>query len=236
MARIAYHVFRKAKKSYSKKNLKEKEKIFYRWYYYIDFTGEKIQKACPNCKNRSDAESYIRTLPPPPGAKDAPDLSIRDIAEKMYIPGSPHVDRRHQLGKSVEIETLAESRGYIKNIISEWGSRPLKDIEADEVVNHLFSVSRSGSWKNRYIDIFKEIFAEAPRHGCKIRAPAFPAFALNTKKADIFTNAELAALFKPENFPDIQFFMFFLLQLSGGLRLGEVRAVRMKQINVEKKY
>ena len=37
----------------------------YRWYYYFyNSEGKKIQKACPKCRNRSDAEDYIRTLPP----------------------------------------------------------------------------------------------------------------------------------------------------------------------------
>ena len=229
MAKIAYHVFKKPKKN-------RKGKEFYRWYYYfVDLNGKKIQKACPGCKNRSDAESYIRTLAPPPGALDAPDLSIRAIAETMYIPGSAHVDRRRQLGKSIQLETLNESRIYVDHIISKWGDCALKDIEADDVINYLFTVNRSGSWKNRYIAILKEIFAEAPRYGCKIPSPGFPAFALNVKKADIFTSTELAAFFKPENFPNNQFFLFFLLILSGGLRLGEARAVRYKQINFDKK-
>ena len=230
MAKIAYHVFKKPKKT-------REGKEFYRWYYYyIDGNGKKIQKACPGCKNRSDAESYIRTLPPldRPGASN-PDLLLRDIAKEMYLPGSAHVDRRRQLGKSTGAETLKESRNYIDRIIADYGGRAIKGIEADEIVNRLFTVSRSGSWKNRYIAIFKEIYAEAPRHGCKIPTPDFPTFALNVKKADIFTSAELAALFKPDNFPDVQFFLFFLLILSGGLRLGEARAVRYKQINFEKK-
>ena len=230
MAKIAYHVFRKSKKNAAGKR-------FYRWYYYyIDGNGKKIQKACPDCKNRSDAESYIRTLPPldTPGAFN-PDLLLRDIAKDMYIPGSAHVDRRRQLGKSTEIETLKEARTYIRHIVSYWGDRIIKEIEPDEILNYLFTVSRSGSWKNRYIAIFKEIFAEAPRYGCKIPARDFPAFARNVKKADIFTSEELAALFKPENFPSNQFFLFFLLILSAGLRLGEARAVRYKQIVFERK-
>ena len=232
MAKIDYHVFRKQKIS---KKKDKKDKVFYRWYYYYtDAGGKRIQKACPKCKNRSDAENYIRTLPPlsDTGVGDIP---IVDIAKSMYIPGSDHADRRRQLGKSIEIDTLWEARVYVDWIIKDWGPRNIKSIEAGEVVKHLFAVKRSGSWKNRYIAIFKEIFLEAPWHGCKIQTPEFPSFARNAKKADVFTNEELSALFKPENFPNIQFFLMFLLALSGGLRLGEARAVRYKQINFEKK-
>jgi integrase len=157
-------------------------------------------------------------------------LPLRDIAGSMYIPGSAHIERRRQLGKATQIETLLDARKYINRIISDFGDRPITGITADEIVNHLFSVDRSGSWKNHYIAFFKEIFLEASRYGCKITPPVFPAFALNSKKADKFTGAELAAFFKPENFPDNQLFTLFLLILSAGLRLGEARAVRQKQI------
>ncbi|MCL2139966.1 MAG: site-specific integrase [Treponema sp.] len=231
MEKLPYHVFKKSKKT-------KDGKKFYRWYYYYlePQTGKKIQKACPNCRNRSDAENYIRTIPllTVPGAKN-PNITVGEIAKQMYIPGSAHVDRRRQLGKSIEIETMLESRRYIKNIINQWGKQPLKDIEADDVINYLFNVSRSGSWKNRFIQIFREIYEEATRHGCKLLPPVFPSFARNVKKGDIFTSAELTAFFKPENFPDYQFYVFFLLSLSAGLRLGEARAVRYKQINFERK-
>jgi integrase len=225
-----YHVFKKRKKTRSGDS-------FSRWYYYFtDTNGKKIQKACPKCRNRSDAESYIRTLPPlktPNG--ENPQLAVKTIAETMYIPGSAHIDRRRQLGKSTNIDTILECRNYINLIIEKWGDKPLKSIEADTVVDYLFTVPRSGSWKNRYLSIFKELYAEAPRYGCKIPRPDFPRFALNKKKADIFTTQELKAFFIPSNFPDDMFFLFFLLSLSGGLRLGEARAVRLKQFVFEKK-
>jgi integrase len=230
MAKIPYHVFKKPKKNRA-------GKPFFRWYYYyLDKDGKKIQKACPKCRNRSDAESYIRTLPPleVPGIEN-PDVLIKDIAGTMYVPGSAHIDRRRQLGKSTNIDTLLECRNYINLIIEKWGDKPLRSIEADTVVDYLFTVPRSGSWKNRYLSVFKEIYAEAPRYHCKIPRPDFPRFALNKKKADIFTTPELKAFFVPSNFPNDMFFLFFLLSLSGGLRLGEVRAVRLKQFVFDKK-
>jgi integrase len=224
MSKIAYHVFKKPK-------INRVGKPFSRWYYYFyDQNGKKIQKACPKCRNRSDAESYIRTLPPlnPLGA-DNPETPVRIIAETMYIPGSAHVDRRRQLGKSINRDTILECRNYISLIIEKWGNRALKSIETDEILNYLFTVKRSGSWKNRYLSVFKELYAEAPRYGCKAPSPDFPRFALHKKKADIFTTSELKAFLNPENFPNDMFFLFFLLSLSGGLRLGEARGVRLKQ-------
>jgi integrase len=227
MAKIPYHVFKKPKKTAD-------GKPYYRWYYYYtDTTGKRVQKACIGCRNRQDAENYIRELPALDGAPGA--CLIKDIAAEMYLPGSAHVSRRRQLGKTVNMETLIEARRYIDEILKLWEEAPLKDIDADSVMDHLFSVNRSGSWKNRFLSVLKEIYIEAPRYGYKAPAPAFPSFARNSKKADTFTGEELDRLFKTDNFPDNQFFLFFLLILSAGLRLGEARAVKVKQILFDKK-
>jgi hypothetical protein len=52
-----YHVFKKQKKT-------KAGDIYFRWYYYyVNELGAKIQKACIGCSNRTEAESFIRTLP-----------------------------------------------------------------------------------------------------------------------------------------------------------------------------
>jgi len=225
---LPYHVFRKKKK-------KKNGDVYYRWYYYYtDSAGKRIQKACLNCRNRGDAENYIRELPAAPGSHN-PHLLLKEIAKEMYLPASAHVDRRAQLGKTTKIETLVEARRYVDSIVETFGNIPLKDVDPESVMNHLFSLDKSGSWKNRYISVLKEIYKEAPRHGCKAPCPAFLSFARNSKKCDTFTGDELASLFQQGSFPDNQYFLFFLLILSAGLRIGEARAVRVKQIIFDKK-
>jgi integrase len=111
-----------------------------------------------------------------------------------------------------------------------WGDLQLEALGVDVVMPYLFGLDYSGKWKNRFLEILGEIYTEAPWHGCRVSKPSFQRFAANYKKADIFTTAELERLFKPENFISYQFYLFFLLCLSGGMRLGEVRAIRAKQI------
>ncbi len=221
-----YHVFKK-----TKVNAKGK-KIKYWYYYYVDDTGKQIQKVCKNCKSRAEAESFIRALPP---LKDEDKTLIKDIAKTMYLRGSKHMTRRIQLGKSISAETMSSLRHYVVEIIDRWGDFDIQKIDPSKVVEFLFTVDRSGSWKNSYIAIFKEIYQEAIWYGCKISTPAFPSFAKNYKKADIFTTEELRLIFQKENFPNEMMYLFFLLCLSGGMRLGEVRGVRVKQIVFDKK-
>jgi integrase len=230
-----FHTFRKAK------ILKNGDKIYKWYYYYYSNTGKKVQKRCTACKNRSEAETFIRSIPIPPdlaGAAALPpiqDVRIKDIARNMFVPGSEHIERRKQLGKSVEAETMSENRHYIRLIIEQWGERKLETIEADEVSEFLFGIKRSGSWKNSYLQIFGEIYKEAAWYKVKAVKPPFPTFARNSKKADIFTTAELNRIFQPQNFPDTVYYALFLVSLSGGLRLGEARAIRAKQIIFDKK-
>jgi integrase len=112
---------------------------------------------------------------------------------------------------------------------------PLQDLGVDHIMTYLFNIQKSGSWKNRFMEVLGEIYTEAAWYNCKVTKPAFQRFSPNSKKADIFTTQELERLFRPENFPNEMFYLFFLLCLSGGLRLGEVRAIRVKQIIFDRK-
>lgn len=248
MCKLPYHAFKKPRK------LKNGKKIYHWYYYYIDETGKQVQKACgPAVRKREDAETFIRSLPPPPAAagvtaltgsglpikraaiKNSPDVLVREIAEDMFLPGSLHVLRRQQLKKSITADALIKGRRLMEHIIKAWGDRPLRSLELNEIMNYLFLVERSGSWKNQYLSALKEIYIEAQFQGCKIYKPDFPSIGKVHKKADIFTEEELGKFFKKENFLHEFFYLFFLTALSGGLRLGEVRALRAKQIVFEKK-
>ena len=246
MAHLDYHVFRKSKK------LKNGTTVRRWYYYYTDADGRQTQRSCgAQIKCRKAAEDFISCLPPVQRQDGVPlsgqaclyskpdkavnqNLLVRDIAENMFFPNSPHVQRRRQLKKSVSTEALTIGRLFMNHIISVWGNRPLRSLELDEIMNYLFSVERSGSWKNSYIGALAEIYQEGQFLGCKVYKPNFPKIGREQNKADIFSEAELALFFKPENFSH-DFYLFFLCSLSGGFRLGEVRALRVKQIIFDKK-
>jgi len=130
---------------------------------------------------------------------------------------------------------MTESRGMTIRIVNDFGNTEVKELTVKEVVSHLMDIDRSGSWKNRYIQILGEIYEEATWYGTSVITPSFPTFARNSKKADIFTTEELTKILKVENFPSELFYLFFLLCISEGLSLGEIRAVRCKQIFFDRK-
>jgi integrase len=229
-----FHVFKKPKKL-------KNGKTVHRWYYYyLDENKKQVQKACRGCKSRKEAEDYIRTLDGVNSRDKA--VLIKDIAATMFIPRGGHVNRLEQLGRVYDIITLLDARRFTEKIIKDWGDRPLASIDPIEVTTYLFSQPRSGQWKNRYKKIFLEIYDEAKWQRLKIPKPAFDSFAVKVKKPDVLTTDELKRLFVPENFtlPRMGhdgrvFYTMFLLCLSGGLRLGEVRAVRCRQIFFDRK-
>jgi integrase len=216
---MEYRLFRKPRLTSGKRT--------HHWYYYYTENGRQVQKSCKNCRTRVEAEAYVRRLPSRAAGED---MLIRTVAETMYIPGGPHMNRRLELGKPLTRSSMAEARVKIRLIIKEWGDRTLGSLTVEEVGKYLFSQSKSGSWKRNFLKVLREVYLDASWYGSKVRTPEFPKFAKKGKKADIFSTDELNSLFKPENFPTHESYLFFLLSLGAGLRLGEAAAVRSQQV------
>jgi hypothetical protein len=175
----------------------------------MDGAGKKIQRVCKKCKTRVDAEDYVRSLSPISTESQQDKTLVSLIANTMYIPGSDHFERRRQFGRSVDIDTMKESRGILTKIIADFGEIYIENLTVSEVTQRLLKMNCSGSRKNRYIQILREVFLEAQWFGSRVSPPTFPTFVRNVKKADIFNTDELNRLFLPQNFPDETLFLFF---------------------------
>jgi integrase len=195
--------------------------------------GRQIQKSCKGCNTKVEAIAYVNKLSPQTG--EPGDVLVKAIAETMYIPGGQHMSRREQLGKPLTKSSMMEARVKIRLIIEEWGERTIQSLTVEEVGNYLFAKKKSGSWKRNFLKVLREIYSEAAWYKVKIITPEFPKFAKRSKKADSFSTEELNMLFKPENFPTHEYYLFFLCCLGAGLRLGEAAAVRRRQIIFEYK-
>lgn len=217
-----------------RRSIKTKSKSVYRWYYsYIDSeTGIKKQKVIPDCKSMAEAYAFISTLPD----LDRKKILIKDLAKDMFIPGSNHVERLAEHGKNLTFETLQRHRGLLDKIVSAFGEMELKDITPAIVDNHLRSLeNRSGCWKNSFLETLSYIYKEAPFCGCEdVIKPNFMRFARNAKKADIFTTEELNRFFDKELWENSRDHLIFLCIASFGLRLGEARALQLRQFIFDK--
>lgn len=213
-----YHVFRR--------HVKSGNKIVWRWHYWYEDTetGKRVIKVCKNCKTRYEAEQFVLNLNEKRNSK-----KIKDIAQDMYLIGSEHVRRRAQLGKTVKIETLRESRRFTEHVIKQFGQIDILDLNAKDVVNYLFSVDRSASWKNQFVGALNEIYKEAVLTGIDVKSLEIPRFSSKAKKSDVFTSEELKKLLRPENFDNDAAFILFLLTAAAGLRISEARGFRTCQ-------
>jgi integrase len=194
--------------------------------------GKQVQKVCKGCQTKNEAFAFVSKLPKLSGG-DA--VLVKTVAEKMFYPGSDHMKRRVQLGKPLDPNSMQEGRAIMKKVIDQWGEKPLSSLTVKEVGKYLFDLKRSGSHKQDFISKVKEMYREAYWHGCDIPTPSFPTFVKNSKKGDIFTAEELTKLFNPELYKDKALYLFYLCCLSGGLRMGEARGLRPKQILYDKK-
>lgn len=224
-----YHPFKKTITLKSGKELK-------RWYYWWKdpVTNIQHQRIIPDVKTKVEAYSFIANLPDPTNIKRK--ITVFEIAENMFIPESEHVQRLVQLGKKLSPRTLSNYRGFVKEIIKEFGNYYIEDLTIPMVNGYLMTLTeRSGSWKNSYLETLNHIYKEAPWY-CKypVIKPEFPRFARNSKKADIFSQEELAKFFDGANWTDgLREYLLFLVMASCGLRLGEARGLRVKQFIIE---
>lgn len=219
-----YRIFRK--------DVKSRGKIVSRWYYwYIDpVSGKQKQRVCKDCKTKREAEAYILTLP----KLNIKPSKISSIAASMFIPGSLHLIRREQLGKSVKYNTIIESRRFVELIIQDFGELDIRELGLSAVMNRLIQTDRSASWKNHYLMVLKEIYAEASWAGIPVEMPIFQKFRLKQNKSDILTDKEIKILFSDSRYFDSHaIYLLFKLTLAAGLRISETRAFRPSQLLCE---
>jgi integrase len=219
-----YHVFRKQRV--------KNGRVIHKWYYYFVMSGKQVQKVCKGCQTKNEAFAFVAKLPELSGGNS---VLVKTVAGTMFFPESDHMKRRVQLGKPLDPGSMEEGRAIMKRIVEQWGEKPIALLKVEDIVKYLFDLKRSGSYKRNLICKVKEMYREAYWYGCDIPAPTFPSFARNPKKGDIFTPEELTKLFNPDLYEDKALHLYYLCCLSGGLRMGEARALRPQQILFDRK-
>ena len=232
-----YHLF--------KKSIQSKGKTVHKWYYYWNdpVTGVMRQKVCKGCKTQAEAYAFVSALSPLFAEEK---ITISSIGKWMYIPGSTHLERMKKLGKQYTYETLKCKRGLLDIFLAKFGDLELKDLTIPMVIDFLTEDPHSGSWKNNFLTVVGEVYAEAPFMGLPyIPAPQFPKFRRNSIKKDVFTTDELNILFdeslwinlsstKYANHPQFDeghkaIYLMFLCCIKCGLRIGEAIGARVNQ-------
>ncbi|MCR5045484.1 MAG: site-specific integrase [Treponema sp.] len=195
------------------------------WYYFLDrgdYSSLNL-RLCPGCESKDSARDFVLRL------KNEKSL-VKTITAGMYEKGSFSYEKRRQFGKSVYKATLEQKKLFLRQINKDFGDFPIQDISEKDVESRLLMQGKSGSWKNSYLETFLDIYKEARWNGIKVPLPSFQKFKRNSKKADVLTDFDIKALFSPGAFSDEGMRLMFKLGLCCGLRLGEMRGARARQI------
>lgn len=120
-----YHIF--------KKSVQSKGKTVHKWYYYWNdpLTGVMRQKVCKGCKTQAEAYAFVSALPP---LFVEEKITIAKIAEWMYIPGGPHMERMEKLGKTFTPETLRSKRFMLNIFVEEFGDLELSKLTIPRII------------------------------------------------------------------------------------------------------
>jgi len=202
-------------------------------FYFSYFDGEKDRiKTCRNCKNKKDAMMFLIKFK----KKYLVDNQylIKNIAQDMFDNESEHLKRLEHFGKNLSSETIKQKRQFIELIIKEFGSYKLNELKISQIENYLLNDDfHSGSWKNFFLETFGNIYDESVWKCTKpVPKPHFQRFARNSHKPDVFTSNELNLIFNKNIWVSQKEWLLFYVTSSCGLRLGEARALQVRQLKI----
>lgn len=202
------------------KLIKKEEKWYCKW---IDTDGKRHQKLCRECRTEKQAKETAERL-----VKCNNMYLFKTIAREMYIPGSAQMERLEMFGRKLAPETVRNKRTQLDFFLRKFGDYDIRTLRPSEIELFLLGdKSHSGSFKNNLLDTILSVYEETTwKCDKQIPAPKFQRFKRNSKKADVFTKEELEIFLAEENWPKYEYFIFFNLMASCGLRIGEARAVR----------
>jgi integrase len=190
-------------------------------------------KALDNAKAKTHADR-LRGVPDYPQKGKTP---LRDVAEQWYT------GRR----ASVRAKTLAGYRGILnKHVLPEFGDRGIGTITSSDIVAYLGSrTTKSGkpisaSTRRNILHVLSPVMEAAfnddfiNKNPCKTKAVQDAARSGTTRRTEMLhlTQDEVAAL---ADAIDPYYRTFVLTAAYTGMRQGELHALRVKRVDLEKK-
>jgi integrase len=191
-------------------------------------------RVCKNCKSYDEAKNYVSKLK----FINENKYIIKEIASDMYLPGSIHIARLKNFGKTIAEETREQKRHVTELIIKQFGECDIRKLKVADIELFLLKDKKhSGSWKNFYLETFGSIYDETIwKCDQQIVKPKFQRFARNSKKSDILTEEELFKLFgNSKKWNSYEEYLLFLILSACGLRLGEAIGLKVDQFLFDEK-
>jgi integrase len=208
------------------------------WYYWFDIGGNRQYKST-RCRNRDDAEQYIKKLERDGNPED---VTLKQYAADFFIPGKcDWLQRQKAKGKAISDPWAEVRRAHLENhLFPKYGNLPLQQFNPVAVEKWLLSMELSNSTRNQIIYSLHIVIAEAHREGILQHDPLANVEPFSTqtyKERDILTDDDIEKLFPDDDnefkkiWYEFQDGTMFATMLSAGLRSGEVRALQWMDID-----
>jgi len=179
------------------------------------------------------------------------ETAVGEFAKDMFLEGAAHLKRWTEKGFILKPQTIDQHRRHLVNyLLPGFGKTPLDKIRTAKVEDYLLDQKLSNSSRNTILYTLKLIMQEAKREGIIDMVPEFEPFKRASKRQNVLSSEELAALF-PDNEKDLisiwkrpddmrkerdeialMFGTLFCVAVSAGMRSGEIRALFEEQVSI----
>jgi len=179
------------------------------------------------------------------------DTSVGDFAKDMFTQGAPHLKRWTEKGFILKPQTISQHRRHLVNyLLPGFGKTPLDKIRPAKVEDFLLEQKLSNSSRNGILNTLELIMQEAKREGVIDMVPELEPFKRSSKRQNVLSSEELAALFpaserelisvwkRPDDMRKereeiaLMFGTLFCVAVSAGMRSGEIRAMFAEQVSL----
>ena len=240
-----FHLFKRSRKSGD----------FY--YYWFEEGNKRIIRTCGRaCTGKKEAVAYLESLLKQEldGVKQKSSLqnsTMEEFAKDMFIEGAAHLERWKEKGHILKPQTIAQHRRHlVKYLLPQFGKLTLDKIRPDEVDDYMLEKRLSNSCRNTIVYTLKLVLKEAKRKRIIDMVPEFEPFARSSKRQNVLSTEELAALFpydekelirvwkRPEEMRKerdeiaLMFGTLFCVTVSAGMRSGEIRALYRDKVSI----
>jgi len=206
------------------------------WYFKLP---EDTAYHSTGLRSRAAAEAWVLSRI---SGEDREAAKLADFAEGFFKWDGDYASRQRAKGRRFgKANALARQRHLEQYILPAFGRRPLGSLTRPAIETWLLGLPLANQTRNHILYTFRIVLREAVDAGLLAASPLARVEPLgrNTRARDVFTAAELRALFPRGPLAAVwgsrRTGTLFILLASTGIRSGEARALRWRDVLLDQR-